>query len=442
MKLTQTIGIAAALALLGACGNREVILEGERIDVRDSLLTSTDAAADATAEPVVAAALKLPAQESLTDWTQTSGSSGHRPVHHAYAGDGALIWSANIGAGNSNKYRISSDPVVADGRIFTVDAQSRVMAHSTAGAALWSVELVPPSDSVNDATGGAVAYGDGRVFVTTGFGQLTALDPATGAVLWEQDTDAVMTGAPTYRDGIVYVVARDNSAWAIRAEDGRVQWQLPGTPSPSGVIGGAAPALTDRLAVFPFGSAELTATLRKSGIRVWSSAISGQRRGRVYATISDITGDPVVDGDVIYVATPSGRTVALKAAGGDRIWTAEVGSYSPVLPIGGAVFLVSDDAKLTRLDGKTGQVVWAVDLPYFTKEKLKKRKEVHAHFGPVMANGRLIVASDDGLIRFFAPDTGALIGTANIPGGAASEPVIAGGVMYILGGKGQLHAFR
>ncbi|NHX28367.1 PQQ-binding-like beta-propeller repeat protein, partial [Escherichia coli] len=159
------------------------------------------------------------------------------PLNHAYAGDGALIWSADIGEGNSRRFRIASDPVVAAGRVYTIDAQNRVMAHSLDGAALWSTDLVPATDAAKDANGGALAFGDGQVFVTSGFGHLSALDAATGAVNWVQDTDAAMSGAPAYKDGLVYVVARDNSAWAIRAQDGRVQWQLPGTPSPSGLLG-------------------------------------------------------------------------------------------------------------------------------------------------------------------------------------------------------------
>ncbi|MHC0054965.1 PQQ-like beta-propeller repeat protein [Actibacterium sp. D379-3] len=441
MKFTQGVAIVGILGLLAACGPREVILEGERIDVRDSL-SGADPAAAPAADVARAVPIRLPAPQTQADWPQKASNPQHLPTHAALGAAPVEIWNVNIGAGETSKYRISADPVVADGRIFTLDARSQVMAHSTAGAPLWSADLTPASEPNKDATGGGLAYGGGRLFATSGFGLLVALDPATGRQIWTQKTDAVITSAPTYRDGLVYVVSRDNSAWAIRAEDGRVQWQLPGTPSPSGMIGGAAPAVTDRLAIFPFGSSELVATLRKSGVRVWGAAVSGQRRGRVYSTITDITGDPVVDGDVIYVASQSGRTVAIKAAGGERLWTAEEGSYSPVLPVGGSVFLLSDEARLVRLDAATGDLIWAVDLPYFVKKKPKKFKSVHAHYGPVLAGGRLVVASDDGLIRFFAPEDGKLLGTTELRGGATSDPVIANGTLYLVTSNGQLHAFR
>jgi len=263
-------------------------------------------------------------------------------------------------------------------------------------------------------------FGELRVTTTTGFGTLVALDAETGARLWTQKTDAAVTGAPAVADGLVYVVGRDNRAWAVRAEDGRVQWQLPGTPSPSGMLGGAAPAVTDQLAVFPFGSSELVAVLRKSGLRVWGALISGQRRGRVYAQVKDITGDPVIADGVLYAGNQSGRLAAMRAANGERLWTAEEGTYSPVWPVAGAVFLISDQNELVRLDAETGARVWGVQLPYFTKKRVKRREAIFAHYGPVLAGGRLIVASDDGMLRFFDPATGAEQGTLALPGGAAA----------------------
>jgi outer membrane protein assembly factor BamB len=65
-----------------------------------------------------------------------------------------------------------------------------------------------------------------------------------------------------------------------------------------------------------------------------------------------------------------------------------------------------------------------------------------AHFGPVLAGGRIAVASADGTLRLFNPVDGALVATADIPGGAASAPVLAGGMLLVMGGNGQIHAFR
>ena len=446
--MRKSFGLTILVLALGlsACARREEILQGERLDLR--AVPGAEAAAPAgTARSPEAPAnralpINLPAPRVNAEWTHRNGSPAHRLVHPALAAAPVRAWSANIGEGNGRKGRITADPVVAEGRVYTLDAGAAVTATSTAGATLWRRDLTPASDRQGEASGGALAFGAGRLFVTSGFGTLTALDASTGAEIWTQKLDAAATGAPTVVGDLVYVSARDSRAWAIRADTGRIEWQLPGTPTPSVMQGGAGPAVTDRLAIFPFGSGELVAALRQGGIRVWGATIAGQRRGRVYATISDITGDPVIDGDVLYVGNQSGRVAALRAGNGERLWTAREGAYSPVWPEGGSLFLVSDQAELVRLDAATGERIWGVELPYFEADRPRRLRNVAANYGPVVAGGRVWVASGDGQLRGFDPVNGALLYATEIPGGAAANPAVAGGVLYIVSANGQLHAFR
>ena len=65
-----------------------------------------------------------------------------------------------------------------------------------------------------------------------------------------------------------------------------------------------------------------------------------------------------------------------------------------------------------------------------------------AHYGPVLAGGRLITVSSDGAMRQFSPQDGSLLATSAMPGGAATNPVVAGGTLYVVSKDGQLLAFR
>ncbi len=278
--------------------------------------------------------------------------------------------------------------------------------------------------------------------MTTGFGELLAVDPASGGVIWRQRLRAPVTGAPTVADGVVYVVARDDSAWAVDASDGRVKWEIDGSPSAAGVVGGAGPAVTGRLVILPFPSGELVGALREGGAQIWNASAVGRRLGRAYGIASEITADPVVAGALTYVGNASGRTVAINTQTGEMVWQAIEGPVSPVAVAGGSIFLANDQGELLRLNASTGAVIWRVALPYFTETKPRKIEAIYANYGPVLAGGRLVVASSDGALRFFSPTDGSLVGEVALPDGAASAPVVVGGTIYVVSTKGQLHAFR
>lgn len=433
------VAMVAALLALSACAEPDVILPGERETIRPTVEGEPKPGRSKASE---SRSIRLPAQKNNAEWAQSIGTEFYRTAHPALRSAPQRIWSTPIGQGDGRRARITADPVVAGGLIYTLDSSARVSGLTPSGAVAWSTDLTPPTDKEEDATGGGMAYSGGTLYVSLGFGTLAALDARTGAVKWHQKLDATGSGNPTVRDGMIYLVAGDDTGWAIHADTGRIAWQVDGRPSITNVLGAPAPALTDRLAIFAFGSGDLISTFRRGGLRRWNATVAGSRQGRATSRIGDITGTPVVVGNRIYTGNHSGRLVAMSVDKGERIWTARQGATGPVWPAGGSLFAVTDLNQLVRINASDGDVIWAVDLPGFVKDKPRKRSEIFAHYGPVLAGGRVIVASNDGFLRFYAPESGTLTGTVPVPDGASTSPVVAGSTLYLVSTKGELHAFR
>lgn len=426
--------LGGSLLLLSACAEPEVILPGEREDIRGA---DTVAVVENQSKPI-----SLPKQVSNTSWAQNYGTPEFRTNNAAMRATPQLIWSTQIGSGDERRRRITADPVVAGGLIYTLDSGATVTGVAPNGGVVWSTDLVPSGEDSGQATGGGMAYDGGVLYVSSGFGRVTALDAKTGAVRWRQKLNATGSGTPTIRDGLLYLVAGDETAWAINTKDGRIAWQLSGTPSVGNVLGAPAPALTRDLVIFAFGSGDIIASFRKGGIRRWFASVTGERKGRAASRIGDVTGSPVISGSTLYAGNHSGRTVAFDSESGERKWTAAEGAIGPVWPAGDSVFLVSDRSQLMRLNASDGSVIWARDLPGFVKDKPRKRGAVFAHYGPILAGGRIVLASNDGYLRLYNPTDGVLLGQVPVPGGATTGPVVAGNTLYVVGTKGQLHAFR
>ncbi len=386
VKLSSGCGALALIAALSACGEKEVTLTGVRQDPRTAEIGSEPDPNALAPQPVVAQPINIPVARTNADWTHRGGSVTHEIGNVTLNGTLTPVWRANIGEGENRKHRITADPVVSGGRIFTLDSRARVTATGTNGATLWQVDLTPASDRADDASGGGLAAGEGLVFVTTGFGELVALNPASGAVAWRQKFDAAPAGAPAVSGGRVYLTARDGSAWAVAASDGKIEWTLPGTPG-AGVTSGTSPAVDGRQVIFPFSSGLMVSVDKSSGQALWTGFASGERQGRAYASVRDVTGDPVIAGGTVYAGTSSGRTVAINADTGRTIWSTGEGAVSPPLVVGGSVFVVNDEDQLVRLSAADGSVIWRVDLPYYLKDRLGKRKTIYTYYGPILAGG-------------------------------------------------------
>ena len=229
------LGLVAMLAL-AAC-EREAALPGERFDTRTPLeatLPGEDglAAASNAEDADAARPISLPAPTRLGDWPSRGYSATNRIPHATLSANPVEIWAAPIGSGNNRRNRIATDPVAGNGLVYTIDAGAQVQATSLGnGAPAWVASLVPDFDRGGNASGGGLALAGDRLYATSPYGEVVALNAATVAVIWRQRLGVVL-GAPTVAGGLVYVVGRNSEAWALEADDGRLRWRVPSSDAP------------------------------------------------------------------------------------------------------------------------------------------------------------------------------------------------------------------
>lgn len=437
MRFWTCASLVLAVGFLAAC-QRPFILEGERFPLRAAFAENAGAAPENRALPI-----SLPAPVANAEWTHRLGAANTRLTHPAFGGALQQLWSVPIGQGETRRVRITAEPVAANGLIYTLDALARVTAVTTDGAVAWSVDLTPAGTrNPETISGGGLTVAAGRLYVSTAHGFVHALDLRTGAAVWSKQFDAPVTAPVTVSGDRVFVVDAHSGAWSLDAATGKTDWTVAGTPSPAGMVGGAAPALAGDLVLFPTPAGELLAINRATGQTTWRAIVAGTRIGVAYASVTDVTGDPVVQGDTIFVGNQSGRVMALSRDDGRPIWTAMEAAYGPVWPVGGSVFLMSDRNRLIRLDASDGALIWSQPLPLYTETRERRRAQIFPHYGPVLAGGRLIVGSGDGVLRSFDPASGAMTAEVPLPSGAAVAPIVVGGRLYVVTRNGQLVAFR
>lgn len=441
-KSMRLLAPLLAALLLAGCGvtewfdggEEQARLPGERISVLnlERKLEPDDAIADRR--------VRLPKPYVNETWAQPGGNTSHAMYHLALPATLRPAWTADIGAESGDRQRILAQPVVADGKVFTLDAGATVSAFkSSNGRPVWRRNLAPKGDD-EGFFGGGVAYADGRVFVTTGFAAIYALDAESGRIIWRYNADAPLRAGPTTGDGQVFAVTVTNETVALSAEDGRPIWTHQGIEEQAGLLGSASPAVTESTVVSAYSSGEVFALLRDNGRELWNDSLASLTRTDPVADLADIRGMPVVDRGNVIAASNSNRMVSIDLRRGNRTWEAELGSIEMPWAGGDYIFAVTTDGQLVAVAREQGRLRWVTRLQRFADPE-DRTDPIHWH-GPVLAGDRLILAGSHGKAVSVSPYTGETLGSIDLPGPATVSPVVAGETLYFLTDDATLTAYR
>ena len=159
----------------------------------------------------------LPPAQPQADWPLPGGSPEQSIEHVEAAPAFEIAWKRDIGRASGRAQFITAPPIAAGGRIYTMDAGAQVTAtDARTGKVVWRADLVPKTlpdgtqprrllpplfkrNRIVDpiAFGGGLAFADNKIFVTSGYRFVSAVDANTGEILWTTRTSAPKHAPPT-----------------------------------------------------------------------------------------------------------------------------------------------------------------------------------------------------------------------------------------------------
>ena len=384
--------------------------------------------------------VRLPQPVVNRDWPEAGGYPTHAMYHLALGDQVRRAWSKSFGEGNSRYGQILAPPVVENGRIVTMDAGSIVTAFDAGnGRKLWSFNPQPKKTDTTTFGGGVAALGN-RVYVSTGYAEVLALDARNGKRLWRRSVPGPLHAPPTVADGRVFAVTIDNELVVLAADDGRILWTHNGLPETAGLLGGSSPAVEGDIVVVAYSSGEIFALRVENGRVLWTDNLASARSLDALTALADIRGRPVIDHGLVFAISHSGRMVAIDLRTGDRVWEQDIGgSYTPWVA-GDYVYVLTNDEAVVCLTRRDGKIKWALDLPRYENEE--KKKDPLDWSGPVLASDRLIVLASNGDAISISPYTGKALGRIAFSDGSYVAPVLANKTLYIVTQGADLIAYR
>lgn len=278
--------------------------------------------------------------------------------------DGKLLWSQGGSFTKEKKHRHNSyatnTPTVDAERVYTLwqgREASQLVAYDHQGKQLWTCEIGP----YKSGHGGGISpiVVDGVVALNLnheGDSRLLGVDAATGKIRWHTPRDAVRA---TYSTPCVFTEAGGRNlliftCWrhgitAVDPRTGAVVWELPDVfertdEEDKRAIG--SPFVADGLIYGNcgfVGGKKFLAAVRPAG----SDATKPELAFRLDRNVSQMTTS-VVGGDLLYVWNDAGILVCARADTGKTVWQQRIGgnfSCSPIV-VDGKLYCVSDDGEV------------------------------------------------------------------------------------------------
>jgi outer membrane protein assembly factor BamB len=401
-----------------------------------------------------AAPVSLPQAYVNRAWPQADGYPTHAMQHTQASGQLSQIWREDIGEGSSKDRRLNNRPLIAEGAVFTLDAEGRVSSRSLeTGDQNWVRRLSVENEASRGSWipfrgggdevltfGGGLSYDSGRIYVHIGDNRLFSLDASDGSDIWSTESFTPFHASPTISDGRVFVSTDDNELMAFGVEDGTLLWSYRAIAETARLMTAPSPAVLGDVVIAPFSSGEVVALLAQNGSVLWSDSLTRAGGLTPLSSINDIAASPIILGEDVYAVSHSGIMASFDLRTGERKWTLPASALHTPAIAGDYIFLITTYSQVSAIDRNTGQVRWITQLRNF--KNMNKREDRISWAGPILAGNRLLLASSNGEMLILDPSTGEQTGDINLRQSVYIAPVLAEETVVVLTDEGRLIALR
>ena len=320
------------------------------------------------------------------------------------------LWQANIGGAGIFVF----SPALSGGSIYAAARDGNVTKLDAAtGKVEWKVAAGAPLSGGVGTDGKLVAVGTDK-------GELIVLEADKGTQRWRARVSSEVLAAPRVAGGLVLARTADSRIFAFDAADGKRRWVYQRAASSLIIRSPAGMTVNEGNLYAGFAGGKLVALQLETGALRWEVTVSQPKGSTELERVSDLSGDPVVQGREVCAASYQGRAACFELQNGNPVWAREMSTLNGMSIDARYAYVADEKGAVHSLDRTNGRSVWKQD-------RLANRELTLA-----MALGGEVVFGDlQGYVHFVARDSGAFIARVATDGSKIrAAPVrVPGGVL-------------
>lgn len=334
-------------------------------------------------------------------------------------------WSVPVGSSQKTSAHLKLKPVILGNILYTADSSGLVQAvNRTNGQVLWSKKINHSVISGPSVSSGVLAFG-------TESATVVLLKQADGSELWQARVSGDVLSKPLIKGNKVIAKTIDGNLYALNIHNGDKLWRSEhGAPSLI-LKASSSPVIVDnKLVLVGYSDGKMDAVDLETGRQVWQRSIAFASGASDVERLVDIDADPIVRGNVVYLASYQGYIGALSLVDGQFIWRKPASVYKNMTVDNSTIFLTDSDDVVWSINMNNGQVNWK-------QVALKARGLTE----PALSGNRLIIGDKTGLVHVLSKQDGELISRVQLGAAVSIAPAVSANDVYIMSNNGKLSRF-
>lgn len=330
-------------------------------------------------------------------------------------------WSFALSKPSKASTYLKLKPSIRGDIIYTATASGMVQAaNKNTGRLIWSKQL-----SHGIVSGPAVA--EGYVAVGTTKSSVILLRQTDGSEMQQFKLSGDALSKPSISNHKVIIKTIDGNLYAFDMATGKKLW-LSEHGAPSLVLkASSSPVIVGKLVIVGFADGKLDAIDLQTGREIWQRSIAFASGPSDVERLVDIDADPIVRGDVAYLASYQGYVGALSLSNGEFIWRKPASVYKNLALDTNTLYVTDNDDILWAIDRQNGQVKWK-------QPALKARGLTE----PVLMGHRLVVGDRTGYLHVLSSHNGEMISRTQLSAPIDIAPAVHGNNIYVMTSNGKL----
>lgn len=334
-----------------------------------------------------------------------------------------VLWSAEVDEGTDGR-QLNLIPAIHGGNLYVADAEGHIVAvDASTGKVLWERETGIPFSGGPEVNASYILLGSSD-------GDLLALSVRDGTPLWNARLDSEILSVPRIAGTSALVHTLDDSVYAFDLGTGDKLWEYSYQAPVLTLRGSSTPVVAGESAIVGISGGKLVNLELQTGLPLWETTVTPPHGRSELERIADIDADPIIVGDIIYVATYNGDLAAVDLTSGSVLWRRQLSAHAGLAASEGTLYVTDSDDLVWAASSADGVGTWK-------QETLKYRRLT----APAVIGNLVAVGDLEGYVHWLDRRDGRILAQVEVADGPiTARPLVAGGKLYIYGDDGTVAA--